>query len=401
MQLPKFKINKEEIEFRIKELRKNRITLGALCIVIALIICFIITPLFSTALKNRVTIYVANREIKKGQQVTEQMITENKVGAYGLPINIIKNKKDIIGKYSTIDIIKDTYLLKNMFTAKKIKINEDFNSLNGFNKAISFTINNFAEGLSGKIEPGDIITIISKENENTTIYKELEYLYVTNVTKDDGKEYDAQNLKDESSTPKTITVLCREEQAILISKLEQNKGLHVALTFRGEKEKADIFLEYQNKILEDIYNVNVATESIINKEALINTLEKYDNEKIKLKEEHELEKLREETNIKNNKKNKNDNKKENKKENKKNNNTNNTININSNEIIEESTFNKTEKIDIETETKINYISTNSIIESEENNNEIIYDNNIDIDIEKKLGALIEESILDETNELLK
>ena len=47
-----------------KKLIKNRIVLGLICIVVSLLICFGITPMFNDALKSKVTLVRVTKEIR-------------------------------------------------------------------------------------------------------------------------------------------------------------------------------------------------------------------------------------------------------------------------------------------------------------------------------------------------
>ncbi|MDO5564750.1 MAG: SAF domain-containing protein [Eubacteriales bacterium] len=279
MKIPDFKLNfdTEEIKFKIEELKKNRITLGALSIIIALIICFVITPIFTSALRNRVNIVKASKDIQKGQMITEDMVEVINVGGYNLPKNIIEKKEDIINSYAEIDIKKDTYCLKTMFNKNGVLKNETLNDLNGFNRAISFTVLDLARGLSAKIEKGDIISIISKDTDNNSIiHEELQYLLVLNTTTEYGTEYDAQDISKTEETKilaKTYTVLCSQEQALIISTLERENNTHVILVYRGDEAKRKIFLDLQDEILEEKYKDKRATISEVQKEKLRKKLE--------------------------------------------------------------------------------------------------------------------------------
>lgn len=70
-----------------KNLLKNRIVIGLICIILSLIICFGLTPMFNNALKSKVSLVRVNTEIHKGDQITEKMLTTVEVGGYNLPGN--------------------------------------------------------------------------------------------------------------------------------------------------------------------------------------------------------------------------------------------------------------------------------------------------------------------------
>lgn len=124
--------------------------------------------------------------------------------------------------------------------------------------AISVTIPSFAAGLSGKLEAGDIVSILASDTDTkaTTSPEELRYVKVlaatasTGADKDDmpNKKDSAESEEDEEkSLPATLTLLANAEQTKLIANLDANSKIHAVLVFRGEKEKADRFLNKQKE----------------------------------------------------------------------------------------------------------------------------------------------------------
>lgn len=63
-----------------KNLMKNRIVIGLVCIILSLVICFGLTPMFNNALKSKVQLVRVNTEIHKGDQITEKMLTMVETG---------------------------------------------------------------------------------------------------------------------------------------------------------------------------------------------------------------------------------------------------------------------------------------------------------------------------------
>lgn len=244
-----------------KNLLKNRIVIGLLCIIIALIICFGLTPMFNNALTSKVELVRVTTEIKKGDQITAGMITTVETGGYNLPSDVVYKKDDVIGKYANADLYKGDYILKRKLSDTPMLKNEYLSGLNGKNRAISITIKSFAEGLSGKLESGDIISLIASdvgESRETKTPDELQYVEVIATTDSTGTDHDVQeqtdtDSKDSSNLASTITVLATPEQARLLADLEQNGKLHAALVYRGNSETAKKFLDAQEKVLEKLY----------------------------------------------------------------------------------------------------------------------------------------------------
>ena len=244
-----------------KNLLKNRIVVGLLCIITALIICFGLTPMFNDALKSKVELVRVSSEIKKGDQITTGMITTVETGGYNLPSDVVYKAEDVVGKYANADLYKGDYILKSKLSDTPQLKNEYLSKLNGENRAISITIKSFAAGLSGKLERGDIVSLIASdvgEMRETLIPTELQYVEIIATTDSSGNDSNIQEQSKDSEDTElasTITVLATPEQATLLAELEQTGKLHAALVYRGGSENAQKFLDEQTKVLEALYPV--------------------------------------------------------------------------------------------------------------------------------------------------
>lgn len=241
-----------------KKILKNRIVLGLICIVFSLLICFGITPMFNDALKSKVTLVRVTSEIKVGDQITDKMVTSVEAGGYNLPSNVIYKIEDVVGKYANADLYKGDYILKSKLSDTPMLRNAYLNKLNGENRAISVSIKSFASGLSGKLEAGDIVTLIAADvgsQRETIVYPELQYVEIIATTGSSGSDQNVQERGDgeEEEMASTITVLAAPEQARLLAELEQTGKLHAALVFRGESSQAQKFLDEQVLVLEELY----------------------------------------------------------------------------------------------------------------------------------------------------
>lgn len=239
-----------------KNLLKNRIVVGLVCIIVALAICFGLTPMFNDALTSTVEIVRVNAEIKEGDQITAKMVTSVEVGGYNLPPNVVYRVEDVVGRYANTDLYKGDYILASKLSDTPQLKNEYLTGLDGTNRAISITIKSFAAGLSGKLERGDIVSLIASDVgdlRETLIPAELQYVEIIATTLSDGTDSDMQEEKDDAGLASTITVLVTPEQARLLAELEQEGSIHAALVYRGNRENAGKFLEEQAKVLEELY----------------------------------------------------------------------------------------------------------------------------------------------------
>lgn len=250
-----------------KKLLKNRTLIGVLCIALSLIICFGLTPLFNGAMSAQTEIARVKSEIKKGEMITPDKLETVKVGSYNLPSDVLKKTEEISGKYALADLQKGDYVLSTKLSAVPLAEFEYLSTLDGTKQAMSVTIKSFAAGLSGKLEAGDIVTLIAADygdRRETTMPPELQYVYVLAVTTEKGvdKEYTDKNAKsedDEQELPSTITLLVCPTQAELLADLESKATLHVALVYRGSKEQAQKFLDVQDKYIAGSQKGSVTT----------------------------------------------------------------------------------------------------------------------------------------------
>ena len=235
---------------------RNRTVIGVLCILMALIICFGVTPLFSRSASEKTEIVRVTKDIKEGDEITAEMVQTVEVGAYNLPQNLMTDKKEVVGKYATADLAAGDYILSSKLSAVPAAENAYLYNLDGKKQAISVTIKSFATGLSGKLESGDIVTVIVADYQGkgeTAIPPELQYVEVISVTASSGYDANTGEVVDEKELPSTVTLLVTTEQAKVLAELEQDSELHLALVYRGTPENAAKFIAAQDALIEELY----------------------------------------------------------------------------------------------------------------------------------------------------
>ena len=235
---------------------RNRTVIGVLCILLALIICFGVTPLFSRSASEKTEIVRVTMDIKEGDEITAEMVQTVEVGAYNLPQNLMTDKKEVVGKYATADLAAGDYILSSKLSAVPAAENAYLYNLDGTKQAISVTIKSFATDLSGKLESGDIVTVIVADYQGkgeTAIPPELQYVEVISVTASSGYDANTGEVVDEKELPSTVTLLVTTEQAKVLAELEQDSELHLALVYRGTPENAAKFIAAQDTLIEELY----------------------------------------------------------------------------------------------------------------------------------------------------
>lgn len=238
---------------------KNRTVLGISCIVLAFIICFVVSPLISNTSEKTITVVRVLSDIKSGDEITKDMVSEVKMSGTNQPDNIISDDRDVIGKYAVMDMTKGDNVLKSKISDTAYVENTYLSGLNGTNRAISVTLKSFATGLSGKLKSGDIVSIIAPDYHKTgmtVVPPELQFVEVIAATNKSGA--DVENATgEESDLPSTVTLLVSEKQALILAELEKSGTIHMSLVYRGDRKKAEEFLKAQ----EDLNNPQDTDES--------------------------------------------------------------------------------------------------------------------------------------------
>lgn len=238
---------------------KNRTVLGVVCIALALVICFAITPLFNASKSSTMKIVRVKSDLKIGQEITSKDIEVVEVGAYNMPSEVVQKSEDVVGKYAASEMIKGEYVLAAKISESPASENAYLYNLTGEKRAISITIPSFAGGLSGKLISGDIVSVIAvdyKEKGETVVPEELQYVEVIAVTDKKGNDDETVTVKpdgeEETELPETVTLLVTPAQANILAELEAEGEIHVALVYRGTAENAQKFISAQEKYLTEL-----------------------------------------------------------------------------------------------------------------------------------------------------
>lgn len=231
---------------------RNRTVLGIACIAIAFVICFVISPLMSSTGEKMITVVRVVSDIKSGDEITKEMVSEVKMAATNQPGNLLAKSSDAVGKYAAMDMVKGDTVLKSKLADTPYAENTYLAGLDGSNRAISVTLKSFANGLSGKLKSGDIVSILApdyKKTGMTVVPSELQFVEVIAATNKAGADV-GDTAADESELPSTVTLLASEQQALILADLEKSGTIHMSLVYRGDRKKAEEFLKAQKDLNE-------------------------------------------------------------------------------------------------------------------------------------------------------
>lgn len=240
---------------------KNRTLIGIVLIITAIGLCFGISPLFNVLLAQKTMVIRLSTDIPQGAMVTPQMLEAVEVGTLNFPEETIVDPGQIVGKYTVAAMFKG-----DTFTAAKLSDTIDtsdslLRQLAPGETAMSVTIRSLANGLSGKLQQGDIIQIISVDEDDTAqVYEELQYVEVLATTADNGSdntykadEVNAADDDEDQSVYATVTVILQDRlQSLRLAECE-NTSLHAVFVCRGDENLKSEYLAAQMSVLAGNY----------------------------------------------------------------------------------------------------------------------------------------------------
>lgn len=237
---------------------KNRTIIGVVCIILSLVICFAVTPLFNQSISEKTEIVRVVKPVKLGEEITADKIKTVEVGGYNLPEDVVKNLDTALGKFASADFAVGDYIIASKISDEPAAENAYLYNLTGEKQAISVSVKAFANGLSGKLQSGDIVSVIApdyKKQGATVIPAELQYVEVIAVTANSGYDANtgAQDEDSEKELPGTVTLLVTPEQSKVLAELEADGKLHLSLVYRGDAVNSEKFIEAQEAVLTELY----------------------------------------------------------------------------------------------------------------------------------------------------
>jgi pilus assembly protein CpaB len=233
---------------------KNRTIIGIVCIVLALVVTFGVAPFVNKISDSRTDIVRMKKNVDQGHLISEDDIEIVTVGSHGLAIGTITKKEEVVGKFAACDLKAGDPLFSSKLSASSDSADDVFRTLNGEKQAISITISTFAGGLSGKLENGDIVSLIvfDKTTYEASIPGGLTYVKVITTTTKDGFDKDEVTPNEDGTyeLPTTVTLLVNPEQAKMLVEYENTGAIHADLVYRGDSKTAQAFLDAQDLYFE-------------------------------------------------------------------------------------------------------------------------------------------------------
>lgn len=238
----------------------NRFIYGILSIVLAAIIAFVAIPAVTKKTSSTCEIVRMKTAVSRGTVITSADVELVSVGGFNLPDATARKTEDAIGTYAATDLYPGDYILPEKVSSVPLSSDLTLNEIPDGMVAISITTQTLATALSDKLQGGDIIRLYHYDNDNVlepvADIPELRFVKVLSVSDSKGLDVDYTTPPDEDEERQqtaTITVLATPEQAMLLTRYENEGVLHVALISRGNDALAAELLERQAEILTTLY----------------------------------------------------------------------------------------------------------------------------------------------------
>lgn len=238
-------------------LLKNRIVIGILCIAVALLIGFVAVPALSGS-QSKISVVRMTGSITAGTQITEEMVETVSVPD-GIVSGCISNASSVVGKYANSDLYNGDYLTAEKITDTLEKADSFSAGTRKGKMVVSITLQSLASGVSGRLLPGDVVTVMAipksetiqtlgvepteatdevtyNSAPSTVIYSELQYVEVCMVTTSQGADamVEADPVEDQANTlPVTVSFYVNQQQALRLAELEREGTIYLAYVARG------------------------------------------------------------------------------------------------------------------------------------------------------------------------
>lgn len=243
--------------------QNRRFLYGIFSIVLASVIAFVAIPSVTKKTNGKVEVVQVTTNIKRGMQITKDMIELIEIGSYHVSDKIIKDMEEVIGCYAVYDLLLGDYIMPEKVSYVPLSSDLSLNEITEGMVAISVTMETLAAGLSDKLQAKDIIRFYHYDNQTNPLepvknIPELQYVKVIAVSDSNGLEIDytkPRTEEEEKLQTATITVEVTPEQAMLLTRYENEGILHTTLISRGDEKQAEILLKEQAEVLKERYPV--------------------------------------------------------------------------------------------------------------------------------------------------
>lgn len=229
---------------------KSKIFLGIICLVLAAVIAFLLLPRFYASKSNTTQAIKVTQDIPVGTVITNEMVAQVEVGAYGLPDNVARTTENIIGMVASENMYTGEFLTgARLLTEAEYaaQVAEQTKGLENGYCLVTVEFPTTSAGVASILRGGHIVDVhecIENEDDSISVEKVLESMYIYDVlnkdleslTKLDEKLAEAivEDDTDYDFQPAFVVFRCTITQAQTLIRLERMESLHLTLQRTGE-----------------------------------------------------------------------------------------------------------------------------------------------------------------------
>jgi len=237
------------------KLLKNRVVIGVLCIIAGLLFSFVALPALQNGDQEAlVNVLRMKAPVEAGALITTEMLetveVEENIAAGG-----ITDASSAIGQYADTNLYAGDFLTSEKLSATLTEQDPFSAGTKKGKMVVSITLPSLASSVSGRLLPGDIVTVMAfpkndhlidiepeaeDEPESTSgavIYPELKYIEVCMISANDGADAIVESSlgeDEENSLPVTVSFYATKAQALKLAELEKQGIIHLAFVARGK-----------------------------------------------------------------------------------------------------------------------------------------------------------------------
>lgn len=95
---------------------KNRTAIGIVCIILAVAVTFVVSPLVNKVSDKKTEVVRFANDVSHGTEIKDSDVEVVKISTSSLPAKVIKDKTAVVGKYATADVFKGDFVTESKVT---------------------------------------------------------------------------------------------------------------------------------------------------------------------------------------------------------------------------------------------------------------------------------------------
>ncbi len=144
------------------KLFRSRLFLTIIGLLIAAVVSFVLLPNLYESQSSTVAVVQLVGGVPAGTEIKDYMLTTKQIGAYGIDGAIVKDKKDIIGKYAAYQLRGETLLYKDQFVDAFAEVDGAAEYLLKPGEQLMTVTVGAAASVGGQIKTGSIVDIYTQ-----------------------------------------------------------------------------------------------------------------------------------------------------------------------------------------------------------------------------------------------